>query len=89
MVAEAKSIAQANGVGLLDLQHPPPLAGVPDLAFFLPTGRVLFREIKPEDAELEDTQKQHFGRMMGQGCDVDIWRPLDFRNGRVKNELTG
>lgn len=59
--------------------------GWPDLTL-VGTG-VLFRENKTDRGTLRPEQKQWIADLRTAGADVDVWRPRDWRSGRIRAEL--
>ena len=59
--------------------------GIPDLLIVTADGRAMFRELKTESGQTEESQLRMIQKMRDNGCDVDVWRPEDFNN--VENDL--
>ena len=85
-----RGIAKDQGAGVLRVPgHIKPAGGLPDLVVFLPSGRVLFRELKSADGKLEPSQADHFPKMISHRCDVAVWRPEDLNDGHIEKEISG
>lgn len=61
-------------------------AGWPDLAIV--GRRLLLRELKTETGRIRPEQKDWIADLQGAGVDVAVWRPSDWRSGRIAAELT-
>ncbi len=60
--------------------------GFPDVVFVGPNG-VLFRELKAAGKYPQPEQKRWLGRLEEANADAAVWRPADWRSGRVEAEL--
>ncbi len=60
--------------------------GFPDLLIVGPAG-LLFREIKPAGGQLRGAQKAWQWKLRGAGQNAGEWRPVDWRIGRIADEL--
>lgn len=61
--------------------------GWPDLVL-LRGDRALFRELKREKGRTTPAQEAVIGRLIRAGLDADVWRPRDFLEGRIQQELS-
>ncbi|MFG1776639.1 VRR-NUC domain-containing protein [Micromonospora sp. NPDC049048] len=61
-------------------------AGWPDLAIV--GRRLLLRELKTETGRVRPEQQEWIDDLGRAGADVDVWRPSDWRSGRIAAELT-
>ncbi len=80
-----------NALGLADFTlHPPDgvgryRAGYPDWTI---AGRwVMWRELKTMKGKLSAAQQAWLERLKDANADVDVWRPIDYYNGRIAAEL--
>jgi hypothetical protein len=60
--------------------------GWPDLAIV--GRRLLLRELKTESGRIRPEQQAWIADLTAAGVDTDIWRPSDWRSGRIAAELT-
>lgn len=60
--------------------------GFPDVIAWGPGG-LLVRELKQDGAYPDPTQRQRLAELEEAGADVGVWRPKDWRSGRIENEL--
>lgn len=61
-------------------------AGWPDLAIV--GRRMILRELKTETGRVRPEQDAWIEDLQSAGVDVDVWRPSDWRSGRIAKELT-
>ncbi|GLY21667.1 hypothetical protein Misp04_13990 [Micromonospora sp. NBRC 101691] len=61
-------------------------AGWPDLVIV--GRRMLIRELKTETGRVRREQQDWIGALASAGVDVAVWRPSDWRSGRIAAELT-
>jgi len=67
-----------------DSRQSPP--GYPDW-HIVGRGRSIFRECKTEMGRTTKDQDEWIARLRDAGHDVDVWRPRDWFNGRIQQEL--
>lgn len=60
--------------------------GWPDLAIV--GNRLILRELKTETGRLRPEQQGWIESLDAAGVDVAVWRPSDWRSGRIAEELT-
>jgi hypothetical protein len=60
--------------------------GFPDLVITGPRGTV-FRELKDQDGTLTPEQRAWLADLRESGEDAQVWRPSDWRSGRIEREL--
>lgn len=60
-------------------------AGWPDLVIV--GRRVIYRELKTDVGRLRPDQRTWIAALLTSGQDIDIWRPKDWRSGRITNEI--
>lgn len=60
--------------------------GWPDWTIVGPGG-ILFRELKSETGKPSPEQVVWLEKLRAAGGDADVWRPADWRSGRVQDEL--
>jgi hypothetical protein len=60
--------------------------GWPDLAIV--GRRFILRELKTETGRLRPEQQEWIADLTAAGVDVAVWRPSDWRSGRIAAELT-
>ncbi len=60
--------------------------GFPDCTLVGPGG-VLFRELKSAKGVLAPEQKKWLARLTEAGADAGVWRPADWRAGRVEEQI--
>ena len=63
-------------------------AGFPDLVL-VGNGRVLYRELKVGRNRLTVEQGEWLEALEAAGCDVGVWRELDWNAGAIEAELRG
>lgn len=61
-------------------------AGWPDLAVV--GRRLILRELKTESGRLRPEQAAWIEDLQNAGVDTGVWRPSDWRSGRIAKELT-
>lgn len=61
-------------------------AGWPDLAIV--GRRLILRELKTETGRVRPDQQSWITDLVQAGQDVGVWRPSDWRSGRIAKELT-
>lgn len=61
--------------------------GFPDLVLVGPGG-VMFREAKSDRGSLEPDQKTWRDALLGAGANWGLWRPRDWRSGRIADEMS-
>lgn len=61
-------------------------AGFPDSVIVGPGG-LLFRELKSQDGTLSPEQRRWGSRIEQAGADWSVWRPVDWRNLVIFNQL--
>lgn len=64
---------QGDGKGFVDL--------------VLVRGQVVWRELKSDSGQLDPHQRRWRDVLLAAGQDWDVWRPADWRSGRVEAEL--
>jgi hypothetical protein len=50
--------------------------------------KILFRELKTRDGELEPDQRRWGSRITRTGGDWAVWRPADWHTGVIRRQLT-
>jgi hypothetical protein len=60
--------------------------GFPDLVIAGPLG-VLFRECKGSGGVVSFDQRQWIAELNAAGADAGVWRPEDWRSGRIEQQL--
>ena len=60
--------------------------GFPDLVIVGPGG-VLYRELKAQKGRVRREQKQWLADLTAAGADAQIWRPTDWENQTIYNQL--
>lgn len=64
--------------------------GFPDLVLVHASRRLLlFRELKTQTGRIRPDQVTFLADLAATGADVAIWRPLDWFNHTIQNELAG
>lgn len=61
-------------------------AGFPDLVLAGPYG-VMFRELKASAGLLRPRQTRWRHQLIAGGADYQVWRPLDWINGRIEDQI--
>lgn len=63
--------------------------GYPDLHLIHPTRKLsIFRELKTQTGRLSAAQVAWIDALTAAGCDIAIWRPIDWMNNTISNLLT-
>jgi hypothetical protein len=60
-------------------------AGFPDLVIV--GSRVLFRELKSDSGQMRKDQTVWADGLLEAGADMAVWRPADWRAGRIRQQL--
>lgn len=62
--------------------------GFPDLYLAHPKHGIIQRELKTEKGRLSSHQREAIALITKAGGDVAVWRPRDYLNGRIQQELS-